>query len=372
MPPPSRPHLLPSLLHLSRRKTTSAQHVAARHLDPTFEKLMEGYKHLLKSLPVIDLILASPPPHSLPLPFLSSPKLSQRLRLNRGALHFLRSLPHLFSLHPSPIPLIHLTHAASAALAAESSAASSSSSAAVSVLRRLLTMSPSNALPLRAVFRVWRELGLPDDFEDSVLAANPSLFSLQDNPREPNTHLLRLVSPNPSFTPAIEEWRGNQGVDLRFGFKLGFPPGMRLGKDYKSKVRTWQMLPYSGPYDKRVAKGGRRGAEKRAVGIAHEFLSLTVEKMVEVEKFSQFRKWFGIELNVRDLFLDHPGIFYLSTKGRRHTVFLREAYEKGRLIAPNPIYEARRRLLDLVLLRRRGLDSSDFIPKDEEEEEDVA
>ena len=27
--------------------------------------------------------------------------------------------------------------------------------------------------------------------------------------------------------------------------------------------------------------------EKRAVGIAHEFLSLTMEKMVEVEKFSQ-------------------------------------------------------------------------------------
>jgi hypothetical protein len=49
--------------------------------------------------------------------------------------------------------------------------------------------------------------------------------------------------------------------------------------------------------------------------------------MVEVEKISQFKKWFGIDLNIRDLFLDHLGIFYLSTKGKRHTVFLREAYE---------------------------------------------
>ncbi|KAL0462532.1 UNVERIFIED_CONTAM: protein ROOT PRIMORDIUM defective [Sesamum latifolium] len=76
--------------------------------------------------------------------------------------------------------------------------------------------------------------------------------------------------------------------------------------------------------------------------------------MVEVEKISHFRKWFGIDLNVRDLFLDHPGMFYLSTKGKRHTVFLREAYERGCLIESNPVYEARRKLLDLVLLGCRG------------------
>ena len=95
--------------------------------------------------------------------------------------------------------------------------------------------------------------------------------------------------------------------------------------------------------------------EKRAVGIVHEFMSLTVEKMVEVEKISHFRKWFGIDFNIRDLFLDHPGIFYISTKGKRHTVFLREAYERGQLIDPNPVYEARMRLLDLVKFGRRGL-----------------
>ncbi|KAK3026136.1 hypothetical protein RJ639_042579 [Escallonia herrerae] len=60
------------------------------------------------------------------------------------------------------------------------------------------------------------------------------------------------------------------------------------------------------------------------------------------------------DLNIRDLFLDHPGMFYLSTKGKRHTIFLREAYEKGCLVDPNPAYEARRKLLDLVALGRRG------------------
>ncbi|CAI9782197.1 unnamed protein product [Fraxinus pennsylvanica] len=65
------------------------------------------------------------------------------------------------------------------------------------------------------------------------------------------------------------------------------------------------------------SKSGMIRMEKRAVGIVHEFLSLTVEKMVEVEKISHFRKWFGIDLNIRDLYLDHPGMFYLSTKGKR-------------------------------------------------------
>ncbi|KAL0282597.1 UNVERIFIED_CONTAM: protein ROOT PRIMORDIUM defective [Sesamum radiatum] len=99
--------------------------------------------------------------------------------------------------------------------------------------------------------------------------------------------------------------------------------------------------------------------EKRAVGIVHEVLSLTVEKMVEVEKISHFRNWFGIDLNVKDLFLDHPGMFYLSTKGKRHTVFLREAYERGCLIESNLVYEARRKLLDLVLLSCCGLGRGD-------------
>ncbi|KAK4381748.1 protein ROOT PRIMORDIUM defective [Sesamum angolense] len=102
--------------------------------------------------------------------------------------------------------------------------------------------------------------------------------------------------------------------------------------------------------------------EKRAVGFVHEVLSLTVEKMVEVEKISHFRNWFGIDLNVKDLFLDHPGMFYLSTKGKRHTGFLREAYERGCLIESNLVYEARRKLLDLVLLSCHGLGRGDINP----------
>lgn len=216
-------------------------------------------------------------------------------------------------------------------------------------------------------------MGLPDDFEDSVISKNPDLFELLDA-HEPNTHILKLRDNvnRDVFSAAVENWRvieccrEDDGVDrteIRFSFKHGYPPGMRLSKNFRAKVKEWQRLPYVGPYEemgeKKRSKSGMMEMEKRAVGIVHEFLSLTVEKTVEVEKISHFRKCFGIDLNIRDLFLDHPGMFYLSTKGKRHTVFLREAFERGCLIEPNPVYNVRRKLLNLVLMGRRGFISGD-------------
>lgn len=250
-------------------------------------------------------------------------------------------------------------------------------------------MSVTNTLPLRAIFKVFRELGLPDDFEDSVILKKSDLFALVDSGNEPNTHLLKLVGgdiiPKGELVAAVDNWRvlecckedcGVDWNDILYSFKHSYPPGMKLRRSFKAKVKEWQQLKYVGPYEgvevgeKRKKRIGMMEVEKRAVGIVHEFLSLTVEKMVEVEKISHFRKWFGIDLNVRDLFLDHPGIFYLSTKGYRHTVFLREAYERGCLIEPNPVYEARRKLLDLVIMGRRGLSRGHSEPKGVSQGED--
>lgn len=230
-------------------------------------------------------------------------------------------------------------------------------------------MSLTKRLPLRAVFKVWKELGLPDDFEESVIERSKNIFVLRDG-NEVDTHYLELGDGACKefleyLVPAIENWRvvecckedcDIENDELRFGFKQGFPPGMRLKKNFKKKVMEWQRIPYLGPYDGVEGLKGAFPTKKRAVGIVHEFLSLTVEKMVEIEKISHFRKWFGIDLNIRDLFLDHPGMFYLSTKGGKHTVFLREAYERGRLIESNPVYESRMSMLDLVVMGKRGFD----------------
>ncbi|CAN6463392.1 unnamed protein product [Victoria cruziana] len=351
-----------------RKKTTSAQSVETRHRDPTFEKLMRHQKHVAKITTIQSLVYANPD-RSLPLSFLSG--LSQRLRLSKGAPSFLRRFPHVFSISSDQPRTVRFTDAADEVFRQESDALELSKPEAVNRLRRLLSMSATRTLPLRAIFKVWRELGLTDDFEDSVIGANPGVFALVDNPNEPNTHLLRLVEKMAlAPVPAVERWRDEEYrknrkdlEEIRFGFWHGFPPCMRLKKEFRAKTKEWQSLPYWGPYEdvgrvdfsksRSRSRAGIKKMEKRAVGIVHEFLSLTVEKMVEVEKISQFRKWLRIDLNVRDLFLDHPGMFYLSTKGKTHTIFLREAYDRGYLIDPNPIYLARRKVLDLVMMGRR-------------------
>ncbi|KAG9455827.1 hypothetical protein H6P81_000335 [Aristolochia fimbriata] len=353
---------------ISRGKTTSAQYVASRARDPTFEKLMAQYKNLIKVFSIQDLILASPT-LSVPLPYLS--RLAQTLHLNRGATSFVRKYPHIFELSCDPMnfkPIVKLTKTAFQMSHEESLAATAMIPDTVGRLIRLLSMSSSKCLPLRAIFRIWRELGLPDDFEDSVILQNKEIFTLCENPLVHNTHILKLVAQSSVFTPVVEDWRQRElnkvnmnaeASEIQFGFKHNYPPGMKLSKDYRAWVSKWQKLPYVGPYEAigRVTKtkAGMRRLEKRAVGIVHEFLSLMVEKMVEVEKISHFRKWFEIDVNIRDLFLDHPGMFYLSTKGKRHTVFLREAYDRGCLVEPNSIYNARRKLLHLISLGQRGL-----------------
>ncbi|XP_057492091.1 protein ROOT PRIMORDIUM DEFECTIVE 1 [Actinidia eriantha] len=365
-----------------RSKTTSSEYVSSRARDPTFEKLMDKYKNLLKVIAIQDLIIATntstaaaaTTKPSISIDFLN--RLAQKLRLNRGAAAFLRKYPHIFRIFYNASdsqPHCTLTDVAVGVFRLETAAVAAALPIAVDRLVRLLSMSASRSLPLRAIFKVWREIGLPDDFEDSVISQNPSVFELCAA-HEPNTHILKLVCeiPSSNLLAAVENWRVMEccreesrvdRTEIRFSFKHGYPPGMRLSKNFRAKEKEWQKLPYVGPYEemgeRRRSRCGKMELEKRGVGIVHEFLSLTVEKMVEVEKISHFRKWFGIDLNIRDLFLDHPGMFYLSTKGRRHTVFLREAYERGCLIEPNPVYDARRKLLHLLLMERRGLSAGD-------------
>ncbi|XP_022988146.1 protein ROOT PRIMORDIUM DEFECTIVE 1 [Cucurbita maxima] len=372
---PKRYHYLNMFV---RCKTTSSQYVASRARDPTFEKLMDRYKNLLKVVAVQDLILANPRNQSVSLEFLL--RLSQKLHLNRGAASFLRKYPHIFHIFYDPNktqPFCKLTDTAIHIVCEEADAINASLPQVVGRLVRLLSMSNSKMLPLRAIYKVWREFGLPDNFEDCVISKNSHIFQLCDA-HEPNTHFLKLVDdiPRNHFQAAVDEWRVTQcckdgctidETEIKYSFKHSYPPGMRLRKTFKAKVKDWQRCPYTGPYEGTLDsnKYGNTAIalEKRAVSIIHEFMTLTVEKMVEVEKISHFRKWFGIELNIRDLFLDHPGIFYLSTKGKRHTVFLREAYERGCLIDPNPVYTVRRKLLDFVDMGRRGLPPSNLRQK---------
>lgn len=228
----------------------------------------------------------------------------------------------------------------------------------VSRLRKLLMMSKNGTLHVHALRLVTRELGLPGDFRESILSKYSDDFKLVD------LEVVALVERDEDLAVAeVEKWREREYMErwlsefeIKYAFPINFPTGFVIKKGFRGELKNWQRLPYVKPYEKE-GKRSRTSAgierfEKRVVGIIHEFLSLTVEKMMDVERFAHFRKDLGTEVNVRELLLKHPGIFYISTKGNTQTVFLREAYNKGCLNDPNPIYVVRRKMLDLMLLGR--------------------
>lgn len=228
-------------------------------------------------------------------------------------------------------------------------------------VKRLLMMSVNGRVHVHALRLIRRELGLPMEFRESILVKYPRDFRLVD------LEVVELVERDEDLGVAeVEKWREKEyrekwlsEFETRFAFPINFPTGFKIEGGFRQKMKNWQRLPYVKPYKrKEIVKvrtcGGVERFEKRAVAIIHELLSVTMEKMVEVERLAHFRKDFGMEVNVCELLLKHPGIFYISTKGSSQTVFLREAYSKGCLLKPNPIYAVRRKMLELLLLRRRN------------------
>jgi len=229
-------------------------------------------------------------------------------------------------------------------------------------------MSNEGRLRLEHVRIARAALGLPDDFENSVVLRYPEFFRLIDA-NETRMKYIEVVERDPRLgTCAIEEarereyrGRGGDAEDIRFSFVIDFPPGFKIGKYFRIAMWKWQRVPYWSPYenvsgyDLRSIEAQKR-TEKRAVATIHELLSLTVEKKITLERIAHFRMAMNLPKRLKDFLLQHQGIFYVSTRGNQgklHTVFLREAYRKGELIEPNELYLARRKLAELVLLSPR-------------------
>ncbi|WOL05365.1 hypothetical protein Cni_G14093 [Canna indica] len=168
---------------------------------------MDSYKHLLKVLAVQDVILVSPAA-SIPLP-----------------LHSTAAPNSAFLTAPSP--------ASSPSSTTPPPPIPSSASSLPPPASHLTSPPPPPPLMTStacAVFGVWRELAPPEDFEDSIIARNPTVFTLRANPRERNTHQLELVkqSHTLNFTLVVEQWqvqersRAEPKQEPKFAFKLGF------------------------------------------------------------------------------------------------------------------------------------------------------
>ncbi|GAB4836122.1 hypothetical protein Ancab_001038 [Ancistrocladus abbreviatus] len=296
--------------------------------------------------------------------------------LNISVSEFLRKYPHVFEIFTHPVrrnACCRVTSKMLDLIDEEVAAVSECELESVRRVKKLLMMSKGGVIHIHALGLVTRELGLPEDFRDSILRKHSAEFKVIDLER------VGLVEKDESLATAeVEKWREREyrekwlsEFETKYAFPVNFPTGFKMEKGFKERLKNWQRMPYIKPYENETTRGRSAGAiqrfEKRVVGILHEFLSLTVEKMIEVERFAHFRRDLGIEVNIRELLLKHPGIFYISTKGQNHTVFLRETYNKHCLVEPNPIYIVRRKMLDLLLLGSRNTRELNSIEATEEE-----
>ncbi|KAK3129655.1 hypothetical protein QOZ80_6BG0482900 [Eleusine coracana subsp. coracana] len=358
-------------------KSTSIPQKQQRVRDHSFDGIMEVQKRVRRfhALHALLLYAAAPARGSgaVSAPFTRLGALARRqLRLAPlDAGRFLLRHPHVFHLFLHPVHrMLHarLTPRAAAALRAEADAmAAALNTTSVLRLRKLLLLAPPHCrLRLENIRMLRRDLGLPDDFADSVILSNPSLFRLTS---DGFVEFLPSPTDRPDLTvAAVERARerhyrehrapGSAEEDARFAFPTRFPPGFKIGKYFRIAVWKWQRLPYASPYldvsghDLRSLEAQRR-MEKRAVAAVHELLSLTVEKRTTLERLALFREALGVPKKIKEFLLKYQGIFYISTRGNQgklHTVFLREAYYKGELIEQNEIYEARRNLEELLMI----------------------
>jgi phosphopantothenoylcysteine synthetase/decarboxylase len=114
-------------------------------------------------------------------------------------------------------------------------------------------------------------------------------------------------------------------------------------------------------------------AEKAAVLVVHELLSLTSEKKILVDHLTHFRRDFKFSQRIRAMLIRHPEYFYVSLKGTRDSVFLREAYDNTELKEKDPLVLLKERMAELVAkgIKDEMLDAlSDDEDGDEDGEED--
>ncbi|KEH25700.1 plant organelle RNA recognition domain protein [Medicago truncatula] len=350
-------------------QSTSIPKKQQRIRDHGYDNYMEIEKKTRKVLKFQNLIL-SEPNQSIPISRLETQ--AHRIGFTRHeAIAFILKFLHVFEIFEHPVQRIlfcRLTRKAILQIEQERLALADQVERAVTRLRKMIMMSNGLRLRLEHVRIARSALGLPDDFEYSVVLRYPEFFRLVDA-KETRNKYIELVEFDPKLAKcAIEDARervyrerGSEAEDIRFSFLIDFPPGFKISKYFRIAMWKWQRLPYWSPYedvlgyDLRSIEAQKR-MEKRAVATIHELLSLTVEKKITLERIAHFRMAMNLPKKLKEFLLQHQGIFYVSTRGNHgklHTVFLREAYSKGELVEPNDLYLARRKLVELVLLSPR-------------------
>lgn len=211
---------------------------------------------------------------------------------------------------------------------------------------RFLMMSVDKRLRLDKIAHFRRDFCLPTDFRTNWAHKYPQLFKVVKCDVD-EIEYLELVSWNANWAitelekKAMEITEVTNNVHapglLSLPFPLKFPPNYKKVYRYGGKIEHFQKRSYLSPYaDARELKAGSLEFDKRAVAVMHELLSFTIEKRLVTDHLTHFRQELVMPQKLMRLLLKHFGIFYVSERGKRFSVFLTEAYECSELINKGP------------------------------------
>ncbi|XVF79376.1 hypothetical protein PTKIN_Ptkin14bG0217100 [Pterospermum kingtungense] len=252
------------------------------------------------------------------------------------------------------LPFVTLTRKAEKIASEEGEARNLMEPILVKNLKKLLMLSIDCRVPLEKVEFIANELGLPQDFKRSLILKYPEYFSIKDiNGRA----YVNLENWDSSLAVTAREERfaregalQSPGVRKKvritkdgnylgpFAFKMCFAAGFRPNKGYLEELEKWQKMEFPSPYlNARRFELADPKARKRVVAVLHELLSLTMEKRMTSAQLDAFHSEYLLPSKLLLCLIKHHGIFYITNKGARSTVFLKEAYDGTKLVDKCPM-----------------------------------
>ncbi|XP_071737805.1 protein WHAT'S THIS FACTOR 9, mitochondrial [Rutidosis leptorrhynchoides] len=294
--------------------------------DRALDHAVEKERDLKPMINIKNLIINSEPSKSLPISIISDNKSSLCIPSSARPIEFIRKYPSIFEeFFPSGGLRIHphikltpetLTLDSEERILFENEV---NKQDVADRLLKLLMLGRVNRIPLSVIDKLKWDLGLPNDYIQSIVPNFPDYFQVTSDGNE-----LELVCWSDDLAVSVMEKSGKNA------FSVQYSRGFEVDNKFKKWVDDWQKLPYMSPYEY-VSKDNDE-SDKWIVGLMHEVLNLLVPKKTEKDNLLFLGEYLGVRSRFKRALLQHPGIFYVSSKLRTHTVVLREAYKRDLLV----------------------------------------
>ncbi|CAN1157204.1 Protein WHAT'S THIS FACTOR 1 homolog, chloroplastic [Linum perenne] len=345
------------------RRVEPVRAVVKRRKERPFDEVVQRDKKL-KLVLKIRKILVAQPNRTMPLRQMGRFRKELGLNKKRRFIALLKKFPAVFEIVEEGAYLLQfkLTPEAERLYFEELKVLNELEDILVVKLRKLLMMSLQKRILLEKIAHLRNDLGLPLEFRDTICKRYPQYFKVVETDRG---DALELTHWDPELAVSAwelsaEEKRAKEAEekDLIIDRPLKFsrpklPRGLQLSRGELKKISRFNDIPYISPYeDFSHLRQGTREKEKHACGVVHEMLSLTLEKRTLVDHFTHFRQEFRFSQQIRGMLIRHPDMFYVSLKGDRDSVFLREAYRNSQLIDKDRMLLIKEKLRSLVNVPR--------------------